>query len=269
MGSHGGASEGSNRANQSLQRLLAAGAPASAEEIVAGLGLWPAAEPPRRRVLLNMVSSVDGRATLSGRSGALSGPADRALFHALRAAVDAVLVGAGTVKAERYGRIIPDARGRELRRERGLAEEPLACIVSGRLSLGGDVPLLNEPGARVAILTASQASLPAVAARVEYVRAAHAGTLDLAAALDEACARFSLRTVLCEGGPHLAYQLLASGLLDELFLSLSPRLAGGEPASGEALRIVAGAELDPPVTLELLGTLRSDSTLFLRYGVRA
>src|SRR5208282_254060 len=120
--------------------------------------------------MLNMVSSVDGRATLGGRSGTLSDSSDRALFHALRAAVDGVLVGAGTVGAERYGRIIGDAATRRLRRERGLADEPLACIVSGRLRLDTDIPLLAEPEARVAILTASAASLPAPRAQLDYVR---------------------------------------------------------------------------------------------------
>ena len=75
--------------------------------------------------------------------------------------------------------------------------------------------------------------------------------------------------MLCEGGPHLAWQLLAAGLLDELFLTVAPMLAGGEPSSGEALRILAGDELVPPRELELLGVLSSGAELFLRYGVLA
>jgi riboflavin biosynthesis pyrimidine reductase len=254
-----------------LSRLLPAGPPASVAEIVEELGLWdrPSPPPERARVMLNMISTADGRATLAGRSGPLSGSADRELFHGLRSAVDAVLVGAATVRTERYGRIIPDASRRELRRSRGLSEEPLACIVSGRLALEADIPLLAEPAAHVAILTASSASLPATAAHVDYVRAEHDGRLDLSAALAEMHKRFDLQSVLCEGGPHLAFQLLDAGLLDELFLSLSPQLAGGEPSGGEALRILAGGELDPPAELELLGALRSDSHLFLRYGVLA
>jgi riboflavin biosynthesis pyrimidine reductase len=254
-----------------LEQLLPAGDPATVAQIVEDLGLWerPVTRPARPRVLLNMVSTADGRATLSGRSGALSSRADRELFHGLRAAVDCVLIGAGTVRAERYGRIIPDASRRALRRARGLSEEPLACIVSGRLALEQDVPLLREPTARVAIVTASAASLPATGAHVEYVRAERSGQLDLARALAELGERFDLRSLLCEGGPHLARQLLAGGLIDELFLSLAPLLAGGEPAGGEALRILAGAELEPPAQLKLLGVLRSDSGLFLRYGVGA
>ncbi len=252
-----------------LEPLTAAEEAVSAEQIVAGLGLWERPPGPlaRPRVMLNMVSTVDGRATLGGRSRALSGPADRALFHGLRAAVDGVLVGAGTVRTERYGRIIPDPAPRELRLRRGLSEEPLACIVSGRLTLDADIPLLAEPAARVAVLTASAASLPATAAHVEYVRERHDGRLDLQACVAALSERFAVRLLLCEGGPHLACQLLADGLLDELFLTLSPKLAGGEPAGGEALRILAGGELEPPVELELLGVLRYGSQLFLRYAV--
>jgi riboflavin biosynthesis pyrimidine reductase len=217
-------------------------------------------------VLLNMVSTVDGRASVEGRSVPLSDRADRALFHGLRSAVDAVLVGAETVRAERYGRMIPDSARRALRVERGLAAEPLACVVSESLELS-EVPLLGEPDARVLLLTSSAHSLPDTLAHVDYIRG-DSGALDLAAAIDDLRERFSVQTVLCEGGPHLACQLLAAGLVDELFLSLSPTLAGGEKHSGaECLRIVAGPELIPTLKVVLLGVLQSDSSLFLRYGV--
>jgi riboflavin biosynthesis pyrimidine reductase len=258
-----------------LKRLLPAGAPATADEIVAGFGLdGLAASGPANRphVMLNMVSTTDGHATLDGRSGPLSGPADRALFHALRLAVDAVMAGAATVRVERYGRIIPDASRRQTRVEQGRSEEPLACIVSGRLALEGDIPLLAEPAARVVILTPSSASLPAgaAAAEVDYIRAARDGQLDLAAALAELRARFDVRTLLCEGGPHLNAQLLGAGLVDELFLSLSPLLAGGDLDGGgsKSLRILAGPSFSPPIALELRGVVEHDSGLFLRYSVR-
>jgi len=259
-----------------LRRLLPSGDPATAQEIVASFGLdaLAASGPPgvggreRPYVVLNMISTVDGRASLGGRSGALGNRADRELFHGLRTAVDAVMAGAGTVRAERYGRIIPDESRRRLRRERGLSDEPLACIVSGRLSLEADIPLLADPAAKVAIVTSSTASLQGVAAQVDYIRAERDGRLDLPAALAELRERFAVRTLLCEGGPHLGAQLLGAGLLDELFLSLSPLLAGDDlSAGGDALRILAGAALSPPVELELLSVLQSESHLFLRYGV--
>ncbi len=258
-----------------VNRLLPSGPPATATEIVENFGLdAPRAPggaqtpgPARPRVLLNMVSTLDGRATIGGRSGPIGNRADRELFHALRAVVDAVLVGAGTARAERYGRLVREESVRERRRARGLASEPLACIVSGRLALGPEIPLLADPQARVAILTASAASLHDCEAHIEYVRAAREGRLDLSGALTEVAERFGVRTVLCEGGPHLGAQLLQAGVLDELFLSLAPLLAGGD-TSGEVLRILAGVDLDPPVELELLGVLESESHLFLRYGVR-
>lgn len=270
-----------------LTRLLPPGPAASAQEAVEGFGLHLPSQlraagsppPPRPRVVLNMVSTLDGRATLGGRSGAIGDSADRELFHALRTVVDAVLVGAGTARAERYRRLVREEPARALRRERGLQEEPLACIVSGRLALGPDIPLLADPQARVAILTPSQASLAAaeppvaegegalVEAHIEYVRAERDGRLDLPSALAQLRERFAVGSVLCEGGPHLNAQLLAAGLVDELFLSLGPKLAGGD-VTGEALRILAGPDLDPPIELELLSVLEHSSSLFLRYSVR-
>jgi riboflavin-specific deaminase-like protein len=258
-----------------IARVMPPAPPTTAREIVAGFGLHESAgrasgaSPMRPRVLLNMVSTLDGRATIGGRSGPIGGPADRELFHALRTVVDAVMVGSGTARAEHYRRLVREQSARVLRRERGLSEEPWACIVSGRLALSAeDVPLLKDPEARVAILTSSQASLPdGEAAQIEYIRARREGRLDLPSAMAQLRERLGVKTVLCEGGPHLNTQLLAAGLVDEIFLSLAPKLAGGD-ASGEALRILAGMDLDPPIDLQLLGVLEHESHLFLRYGVR-
>jgi len=250
-----------------LEDLLAGGAPTSPAGAVEAMGLWerPRLAPGRVRLLLNMVSTADGRASLAGLSGPISAPADRELFHALRAAVDAVLVGSGTVTAERYGRIIKSAAVRTARSERGMAAEPLACIVSGRLGLSG-VPLLEEPDARVAVLTGSSGEIPPCAASVEYVRAPGPQGLDLRAALAQLRERMGVHTVLCEGGPGLAGTLARLGLIDELLLSLSPVLGGGD-SGGAALRILGGEELDPPAQLQLTGALRSGSNLFLRYSL--
>jgi riboflavin biosynthesis pyrimidine reductase len=127
----------------------------------------------------------------------------------------------------------------------------------------------------VAIVTSSAASLPRTdggahiadgGAHIEYVRSTHEGLLDLPGAMAELRERLQIRTVLCEGGPHTNSQLLADGLVDELFLSLSPKLAGGD-ATDEALRIVAGPTVDPPLELELLSAFEHESHLFLRYRV--
>jgi riboflavin-specific deaminase-like protein len=272
MGAAADTSRGPAEASQlKARRLLPPGDPATAKQVVDDLGLSDLGSKPTQRpyLLLNMVSTADGRATIGGRSGPISGRADRELFHALRTAVDGVMVGAGTVRAERYGPIIREQSDKRLRRDRGLSEEPLACIVSGSLSLLADVPLLADEASRVAIVTASAASLPECAAQVDYVRAGRDGAVDLPAALAELREGFGVRTLLCEGGPHLNSHLLAAGIVDELFLTLAPKLGGGDTTAGEALRIVAGPALEEVVELELIGLLESESELFLRYGVCA
>jgi riboflavin biosynthesis pyrimidine reductase len=261
-----------------LRRLVPPGVPASVEQIVEELDLGelaqrvsPKTAPDGRArpyLVLNMVSTADGRATVEGRSGPIGNTADRELFHGLRTAVDAVMAGAGTVRVERYRRLVREERARQLRRRRGLAEEPWACIVSGRLVLPDDIPILSDPAARIAILTSSGASLPQAegGAQIEYIRSREEGLLDLPSAMSELCERFDIRTVLCEGGPHTNSQLLADGLVDELFLSLSPKLAGGD-VTDEALRIVAGQAIDPPLEMELVSAFEHGSHLFLRYRV--
>jgi len=279
-----------------FRRLLPPGEKATAREIVTGLGLHersggvplagtPSGERERPYVALNMVATADGRATLDGRSAPLSSPADRALFHGLRSAVDAVMAGAGTIRTERYGPIVPDPERRRLRAERGLAERPLACVVSASLAgLTPELALLADADSRVIVLTPSPRTLPAVAAGVDYVRTRAAdGSLDLSAALAELHDRLHVRTLLCEGGPHLSAQLLSAGLIDELFLSISPLLAGGDdgpltgaelaerqrtPGDRSPLRILAGTALPSPMQLQLRSALEHDSHLFLRYLVR-
>ncbi len=261
-----------------LRRLLPAGEPASAEALLAGFapadGPGAAGEKPVSAgmpyVLLNMVATADGRATLGGRSGPIGNRADREHFHALRAIVDGVMVGATTARVERYGRIVGDPERRRLRLEAGRSAEPVACIVTASVSLPADLPLLAEPEAKVLILTGSRRSLASPsAADVQYVRAERDGALDLAAALRELRERFAIGVLLCEGGPHLNGALLSGGLVSELHLSLSAVLGGGDggdPAG--APRIVAGTPFAKPVELELVEALEYDSQLLLRYLVR-
>src|SRR5438874_4264484 len=98
----------------------------------------------RPHTIANSVSSADGRAALHGRSGPLSGDADRALFHALRERVDAVIVGTGTLRTERYGRLIKDPEARQRRIARGLEPEPLGCVVTRSCELPTDIPLFGQ-----------------------------------------------------------------------------------------------------------------------------
>ena len=134
-------------------------------------------------------------------------------------------------------------------------------IVSARLDLPADLPLLNEPEQRVVIATGSDASLPGLGEQVEYVRVRRRPA---APAGPPRARTHGVRSVLCEGGPTLNSHLFAAGLVDELFLTLNPKVAGG----AAALTIVAGRELVEPAELELVSVAEGDGDLFTRWRVR-
>lgn len=211
-----------------------------------------------------MVSTADGKATIEGRAGPIGNEADRQLFHHLRTQADAVMVGSRTIAIERYGRLVRDPALRDKRRREGLEADPLACVVSGRLDLPSDVPLFHDPHSRVVIVTSSKEELPRSAAAMDYVRL-EPGSRRLAPALRRLRTHHGVRSVLCEGGPTLNSALLAEGLVDELFLSLAPKLAGGSLAP----TIVAGSSLPEPTELDMVAALEADGHLFLRYRVRS
>jgi riboflavin-specific deaminase-like protein len=232
---------------------------ATPEELASELSLGDLAPPDRPYLALNMVSTLDGRATLDGRTRGLSTEADRRFFHALRAGVDAVMVGAGTLRAERYGRMAKSEEVRARRAAEGRSPDPLAVVVSASLALPADLPLLAEPEQRVVIATASDAELAEAQARVEYVRSGDDLPLLMAKLRDE----HGVGSVLCEGGPTLNSHLLAAGLVDELFLTLNPKLTGG----ADAFTIVAGRQLIEPAELTLVSVATADGDLFTRWGI--
>ncbi len=215
---------------------------------------------------VSMVSSVDGAVSVDGTSGALGGAGDLAAFRALRAAADVVLVGIGTVRAEDYGpvRIRPAlAAGR---RSRGQAERPPIAVVTRSLDLGPSRRLFEGDGPPPIMVTTADAPADA-RTRLEDLGAevivAGAGSVDLRAALNALRARCGPR-VLVEGGPRLNAELLGAGLVDELFLTLAPTVAGG--AAG---RIVAATSASGfPVALDLVAVRHHEGDLLLRYRVR-
>ena len=113
--------------------------------------LDPGAKAPDHRphVITNFAITLDGRATIHGRSGAIGSDTDTRMLVGLRAKVDAVMIGAGTLRAERYGRLVPDPDQRGRRERDGLRADPLAVVVSGRLDLPWDASLFTEGAGEV------------------------------------------------------------------------------------------------------------------------
>jgi riboflavin-specific deaminase-like protein len=242
-----------------LRRLFPEAGEAAPEELISELRLGELAPPERPYVVLNMVATLDGKASVEGRTRAISSEADRALFHQLRTQVDAVLVGATTVAVEGYGRIVKSDELRAKREREGLSPDALAAVASARLSLPSDARLLHERGQRVVIATASEDELEGVTADVEYLRVGDDLPLLLGRLRDD----YGVRSVLCEGGPTLNSHLLAAGLVDELFLSLAPEISGGTGAP----TIVEGRPLMQPREASLIWLYEAEGNLFSRWRI--
>jgi len=247
-----------------FRQLLPKPGTVDVQALLSSLGLGERAPAERPYTVVNFVSSVDGRATLQGRSGGLGDDGDRAMFHGLREQVDAVLAGTGTLRAERYGRMLGREERRQRRARQSRSPEPLACIVSRSGDIPIDIPLFAEPEAKVVIFAPTELDLARSAAQVIIVRL-DPGELTLTTVLRRLHADFGIRSLLCEGGPTLFGALVHEAVVDELFLTLAPKLAGG----GTGLTISAGPELADPRELELSWLLERNGSLYLRYSIAA
>jgi riboflavin biosynthesis pyrimidine reductase len=244
-----------------LQRAVPPGDPVTPPDAYGDLGLDDLAPADRPHVVVNFVSSADGKATLAGRSGGLGGPADRAAFHLLRSQVDAILAGTGTLRAENYGRLVRDPQLEARRRAQGRRAQPLAVVVSRSGEVPWEIPLLSDPASRAVVFAPAGTEMPATGAQL--TRAPLGDPDDLRAMLTVLRAQHGVRSLLCEGGPRLFGALLAAERVDELFLTLAPTLAGG----GE-LPVSTGHGPAEPLELHLVSALSADGTLLLRYRRR-
>ena len=216
--------------------------------------------------MANMIMSVDGAFAVDGRSGGLGSPADHQLFHTLRAASDAVLVAAGTARTEGYRR--PSTSDPDLarhRRTRNMGDAPELYLVSRALDLPGDMPLRSGVGATPMVMhptgaDRSDVDTTGVSLRAVPVEPGGIG-VDLHAAL-RSIAADGHRVVLCEGGPSLLGALQRHGLLDELFVSISPMIAGGAQ-----LGLMGRGPLDPG-RVSLRSLYEADGMLLADYLVR-
>jgi len=251
-------------------------------------------------VRVNMVSTLDGAVAFSGRAGSLGGPGDKLLFSVLRSLADVVLVGAGTARVERYGPPKIPMEAQEIRRQRGQDALPTIAVVTRSGALDWGSRLFAGGGPRPIVIAAEETRPEALAgaAGVADVLTAGTGAVDLRAAL-KALGERGLNHVLCEGGPTLNTGLAAAQLVDELCLTLSPKLAGwvggglaggwlsssgqwsgpASPALGRPLeagspfgmgpgRPIGGQPLAQLLELDLAHVVEEDSFLFLRLRAR-
>ncbi|GAA2543352.1 bifunctional diaminohydroxyphosphoribosylaminopyrimidine deaminase/5-amino-6-(5-phosphoribosylamino)uracil reductase [Winogradskya consettensis] len=214
---------------------------------------YPRMASPTLRV--NFISSVDGAATVDGKSGALGGPGDKKIFDTLRMVCDALVVAAGTVRAENYDGLRLNEHSRTWRKGQGLPEFPLMVIVSGSLDLDPKQLVFADAPVRPLVFTRAGAEPPPGLAEAAEIIV----LTDLAGMIAELHKRGATQ-ILCEGGPHLFGALLAEDLVDELCLTIAPMLAGGS-----AGRIATGED-GPPRKMSLLSSLSEDDYLFLRYA---
>lgn len=242
-----------------MRRLFPDPAVLDLDGLYAGLTLTPGRR--RASVALGMVASVDGGAAIDGVTAALGAAADRAAFRRLRAACDAVLVGAGTVRDEDYGPVRGTAERRHDREARGLAPVPRLVVVTNRLALAPDHRIFSDPAHRPLVVTTRRAPRDAGERLGEVADVVRLGdtTVDLAALLEYLAAVGAPR-VLCEGGPTLNGALLADDLVDEVFVTLAPVLFAGSAPRIAASEVVAAVR-----EVELVSVHEHAGELLLRY----
>jgi riboflavin biosynthesis pyrimidine reductase len=216
-------------------------------------------------VVANMVASTDGASAVEGVSGGLGGDGDLMVFTALRTIVDVILVASTTANAERYGPARTDEGRTAWRAERGRPPAARIAVMTGSLSVDPELPLFTDASGdadspRPLVLTGRGAPEDRRRVLSEVAEVIDAGDdrVDIAAALRE-LRRRGAEIVLVEGGPSLLGQMTTADLVDELCLTLSPVLAGGD-----SRRIVYQAE--PRLRLlDLDRILEHDGELYLRY----
>jgi riboflavin biosynthesis pyrimidine reductase len=226
---------------------------ANVDRTRAGGGCW---------VMANMVGGLDGSAAIGGRVAELSTPPDAELFTLMRALADVVLVGAETLRREKYGAVRLPAEQIAARHAAGRPGTPPLAVVTRSLGLDWSSQAFTAapPESRTLVITCEAADAGRLERAREVADVVMAGLdrvdPDLAAAK---LSELGHRVVLCEGGPTWLGELVSAGRLDELCLTIAP-VMGGDPLPVSISP--PGAPLRP---YALRHVIRDGDTLFLRY----
>jgi len=213
-------------------------------------------------VIVNMVSSVDGRTSMEGKAAGMGSRIDRQTMRTLRSRADAVMIGAGTLRAEKLSLGLDETDGLQ----------PLAIIVTHT----GNIPLQDHLVAteeqEVLILLSDRVPQAVTERLREFAQvmkapADSAGVVDLDRALRALKAERGVDVLVVEGGPGLNHGLISRNLVDELYLTVAPELLGGTAA--ETLTLLRGPEIPASgrPALELVSIHLADGELFLRYSL--
>jgi riboflavin biosynthesis pyrimidine reductase len=201
-----------------------------------------------------MIATVDGRAAVNGSAVGIGSAADHRLMLELRAEADVVLHGAGTVRADPLSARVP----RDLVQRRvavGLPPQPVGAIVTR----SGKLPVPHPYYDSMTLIYVTSDNPVSVSLPTVEVCRVHS--------VDEVLsnlARRGVRRVLCEGGPTLNSALFGARLIDAVYLTIAPKLAGGQ----NPLTLINGPAFEPMLRLELHSLVEQEGELFLRYDVR-
>jgi len=232
-------------------------------EIYRGLA-FPEAGGDRPYVALNMVTSVDGKATLGLGAYALGSRVDHLVMRRIRLAADGVMVGAETLRTENVNPGVPPEMQEE-RVARGMLPQPTAVVVTSTADLPLDRTFFRSAAFPRVVVTTGRAPVARVEAVERLARVIRVGEkwVDLPEMMGILARDLGIRSLVVEGGPSLNAALMAEGLVDELFWTVAPKIVGGA-----ARRTMVEGEAFPPdrvPRLELVSVHHHEGELFLRY----
>ena len=224
-------------------------------------------DPPNDRpfIIMNMVTSADGKAQIGSRAAGLGSEVDRGLMLRIRALADAVIQGAGTARQERIYRKLPQEL-KDQRQRRGQEPEPLMAIVSQSLDIPTDSALFRKPARRPVVFCAETSPAERIGQLQTMSTVVISGQCRPAVGkIVHALRRdFGVRYLLCEGGPTLNRTFFEAGLVDEFFLTFAPKVVAGDAKTAVEGQPLASGEQPK---LQLMTIFERDSELFLRYRV--
>ena len=226
---------------------------------------FPSGLPNRPYVVINMVTTVDGKATnLVGKAYTLGSQVDRLVMRRIRSAADAVLNGAETLRRENVNPSVP-AELEPIRVARGLSPQPVAVTVTASCNLPLDRTFFQAREVPSVVVTTEHAPAEKVALLAKHARIVRAGeyAVDLPLMLRLLTEELGVRRLVVEGGPTLNAELISLGLADELFWTVAPKILAG-PAERTMVEESPLLPEERP-TMELVSVHHHESELYLRY----